>query len=189
MPEPIQKEYARLRRRPFLMPLGVPVALGLVMLAVLAWAVLSASTTTIYVIRHAEPAGETGSAAALSLAGELRAKRLVEVFGHAPAGLGLDAILVSEERRTQDTARPLANTLGLPVVVVPMQEPARVARAVQEFRGGRLLVIADRADLAPIVEALSGKSVPEVAATDFGTLFVVTRPRYSPASVGVLALP
>ena len=188
MTETIHKEYAKLRRQPFLVPLGLPIALGLLLLAILAWVVLSASTTTVYVIRHAEPASKGDSS--LSLAGELRAERLREVFGSAPRGQALDAIVVSEERRTQDTARPLANALGVPVIVVPSAEPAAMARrALSEFHGGRVLIIGDAAGLPDIVAALSGATVPAVSDADFGTVFVVARPRYSPAAVSVLRLP
>jgi len=188
MTEPIRKEYAKLRRQPFLVPLGLPVALGLVLLAVAAWAVTSASTTTVYLIRHAEPA--SGSSGSLSLAGELRAARLREIFGRAPPGLAIDGIVVSEDRLTQDTVRPLANALSLPVIVMPAGDPAAIARrALSEFRGGRMLVVGDSAGIAAIVEELSGVAVPPAADTDFGVVYVVARPRYSPASVGVLRLP
>jgi len=191
MNEPMQKEYAKLRRRPFLMPLGVPVAFGLVFLAALAWVVLSASTTTVYVIRHAEitTSGEGGESP-LSLAGELRAERLQQVFGGSGPQMALDGVLVSEARRTQDTARPLANALGIPVIVLPGADPEDIAdRTLGEFRGGRVLIIADREELPGIVEALSGVAIPEVTETEFGALFVIARPRYSPPSVSRLTLP
>lgn len=188
MTEPIHKEYAKLRRQPFLVPLGLPVALGLVLLAAVAWAVTSASTTTVYLMRHAEPA--SGSNEALSLAGELRAARLPGIFGSALPGLAVDGIVIPEDRLTQDTVRPLANALSLPVIVMPAGDPAAIAgRALDEFRGGHVLVVADSAGVAAIVEELSGVAVPPAGDTEFGLVYVVARPRYSPASVGVLRLP
>lgn len=188
MTEPIRKEYAKLRRRPFLAPLGIPLALGLVILAVLAWAVLSASTTTVYVIRHAEPA--SAGDRTLSLAGELRAERLRQAFGDVSESLWLDAILVTEDRRTQDTARPLGEALGVPVVVIPGSEPAlAVRRALSDYRGGRVLVIAGAAQVPAIIATLSGETVPAVGDTDFSTVYVVARPRYSPASVSAFRFP
>jgi len=188
MTEPIRKEYAKLRRQPFLMPLGLPVALGLVLLAVVAWAVTSASTTTVYLIRHAEPAA--GASGSLSLAGELRAGRLREIFGSAPPGLALDGIVVSDDRLTQETARPLANALAVPVIVMPAGDPAAIARrALGEFRGRRVLVVGDAAGMAAVLKELSGVAVAPVGDAEFGVVYVVARPRYSPASVGVLRLP
>lgn len=190
MTEPMRKEYASLRRRPFLTPVWLTAFVGLLLFGLLAWAALSASTTTVYVLRHAEVLPGAGPDPSLSLAGELRAERLREIFGEAPGELALDGILVSELRRTQETARPLANALGIPVVVAPAADPAAVARrALAEFRGGRVLIVGHSNTVPAIVESLSGQGVPAMAETDFGTLYVVARPRFSPASVSMLRLP
>jgi phosphohistidine phosphatase SixA len=189
MAESMHKEYANLRRRPFLTPVWLTVLGAVVLIALLAWGVLSASTTTIFVIRHAEAAAEDGTDPSLALAGELRAVRLREIF-REPGALGLDGILVSEYRRSQETARPLANALGIPVIVVAGGDPATVAqRALAGFRGKRVLIIGDGNTVPGIVEALSGRQVMPMDATDFGTVYVITRPRLSPASVSVLRLP
>jgi len=186
----MHKEYAKLRRQPFLVPLGLPVAGGLALLALLAWAMLSASTTTVYVIRHAEPATREAGDPPLSPAGEMRAGRLRDAFGQSRAGLSLDGVVVTTARRTQETARPLAAALGVPVIVMPGDDPDALAqRALSEFRGGRVLVVGDAEMVPDVVKALSGQAVPGPAANDFGTMYVVARPRYSPASVSVLRLP
>lgn len=189
MTEPMQKEYARLRRRPFLTPVWLTALGGLLALAVVAGAVMSASTTTVFVMRHAEQVRDGSEDPPLSAAGEARAERLREIFGRAPEGLGIDGIIVSELRRSQDTARPLAEALGIPVVVVAAGDPAEVARrALRDFHGGRVLVLGHGNTVPDIVEALAGRPVPAMDETDFGTIYVVARPRYSPASVGVLHL-
>jgi hypothetical protein len=103
-------------------PLWLPLLALVVLLAVAGWAVVSASTTVVLVMRHAE-AGTEGADPLLSAEGEARAARLAAVFAAAP-GLAPDGIIVSEHRRTQETARPLATALGVPVIVVPAEEPA-----------------------------------------------------------------
>ena len=189
MTENMHKEYAKLRRRPFLTPVWLSALGALVAFALLAWGVLSASTTTVFVLRHAEASAGDSKDPSLSLAGELRAERLREVFGEA-GELGLDGILVSEYRRSQDTARPLATALGIPVIVVSAADPATVAnRALDEFRGGRVLIIGHANTVPGLVEALSGRKVPAMGETDFATVYVITRPRFSPATVSVLRLP
>ena len=189
MTETMHKEYAKLRRRPFLTPVWLTAMGALVAFALLSWGVLSASTTTIFVLRHAEASAEAGNDPPLSLAGELRAERLLEAFG-ATGDLGLDGILVSETRRSQETARPLATALGVPVIVVPAADPATVAsRALAEFRGGRVMIIGHSNTVPAVVGALSGRKVPAMGETDFATVYVVTRPRFSPATVSVLRLP
>jgi len=190
MTETLRKEYAKLRRRPFLMPLGFPVAGAILLLAVAAWLVISASTTTVFVMRHAEAAPEQGGDPGLSLAGQVRAERLVEVFASQPGRMALDGVIVSDRRRTQDTARPLANALGIPVVVVPADDPrGAVRRALDEFHGGRVLIIGHANTVPGIVRELSGEQVPAMAETDYQTLYVVARPQFSRRSVAVLHLP
>lgn len=190
MTEPMRKEYAKLRRRPFLTPVWLTALGGLLALALLAAAVMSASTTTVFVLRHAEQVRDGSDDPPLSAAGEARAERLREVFGQGGEGLTIDGIIVSGLRRSQDTARPLAAALGVPVVVVGAGDPGETARrALRDFHGGRVLVIGHGNTVPAIVEALSGSIVPAMDETDFSTVYVVARPRYSPASVSVLRLP
>jgi phosphohistidine phosphatase SixA len=189
MTESLHKEYAKLRRRPFLMPLGFPVAGVLLLLVIAGWLVMSASTTTIFVMRHAETAPD-GPDAGLSLAGELRAEQLAEVFASQKGDLALDGVVVSSLRRTQDTARPLANALGIPVVVVESGEPRAMARrAIDEFHAGRVLVIGHSNTVPEIVLELSGREVPPMSESDYGTVYVVARPQFSRKSVTLLRLP
>jgi phosphohistidine phosphatase SixA len=189
MTESMHKEYANLRRRPFLTPVWLTVLGALVLIALLGWGVLSASTTTIFVLRHAEALTGEGKDPSLSLAGQLRAERLRQVFGEA-GGLGVDGIVVSEFRRSQETARPLATALGIPLIVVAAADPAGVAqRALAEFRGKRVMIIGDGNTVPGIVEALSGRKLLPMDETDFATVYVIARPRFSPASVSVLRLP
>ncbi|KPK13433.1 MAG: hypothetical protein AMJ67_17555 [Betaproteobacteria bacterium SG8_41] len=189
MSESLHKEYAKLRRRPFLMPLGFPVAGALLLLVIAGWLVVSASTTTIFVMRHAETAAE-GPDPGLSPAGELRAERLAQVFASPGGDFALDGVVVSSRRRTQDTARPLANALGIPVVVVESDEAAAMARrALEEFHGRHVLVIGHSNTVPGIVRELSGRDVPPMSETDYGTVYVVARPQFSRESVTVLRLP
>ena len=190
MTQPMRKEYAKLRRRPFLTPVWLTALGGLLVLLLLAWAVLSASTTTLYVIRHAEQVTDGGQDPPLSAGGQARAERLRDVFGQGGAGLGIDGIIVSEFRRAQETARPLADARGIPVVVVDADDPGETARrALRDFHGGRVLIIGHGNTVPAIVEALSGEAVPAMDEGDYRTMYVVARPRYSPASVSVLRLP
>jgi broad specificity phosphatase PhoE len=71
------------------------------------------SRTTILVIRHAEKAS-TDANANLSSAGKDRAQRLVAAAKDA----GVSAIYTTEFCRTSQTAQPLANQLGLPLIVL-----------------------------------------------------------------------
>jgi broad specificity phosphatase PhoE len=180
----MRKEYASLRRRPLLAPVWIAAFVGVVLLAIAVWMLSAASTTTVLVIRHAEKALTPPDDPPLSPTGEARAAALAEQLGRAPRGLGIDCIYVSEFRRTQDTVRPLANRLGIPMIVVPAEDSARVAkRALREYRGGRILIVGHSNTVPAIVEELSGDRVPEMNENEYGIAYVVAVPRFSRAAV------
>jgi broad specificity phosphatase PhoE len=186
----MRKEYASMRRRPFLAPVWFAAFAALALLALGGWLLFAGSTTTVFVMRHAEKAAVPGDDPPLSVAGENRALALAEHFGRAPKGLGLDCIIVSEFRRTQDTVRPLANRLGIPVIVVPAGDSARAAaRALSEYRGGRVLIVGHSNTVPELVEELSGRKVPAMSDSEYGAVYVVAVPRFSRASVSRFDLP
>jgi phosphohistidine phosphatase SixA len=185
----MRKEYARLRRRPFLMPLWLPVLAALVALAVAVWLVLSASTTLVLVVRHAEALPDAGDDPVLSAAGEARAQRLAALLTSAQ-GFAPEGIIVSGLRRSQETARPLAAALGVPVIVVESRDPDAVAeRALAGFQGGRVLVIGHSNTVPAIVERLARQPVPAMSETEYGALYAVAVPRFSRPVVVRLELP
>lgn len=120
----MRKEYASLRRRPLLAPVWLA-ALAAVFVVVLAiWLLASASTTTIMVMRHAEKSALPAEDPPLSVVGEARALALAQILGQAPEEFRVQAIFVSEFRRTQDTVRALASRLGVPVIQVAPPTPS-----------------------------------------------------------------
>ncbi len=188
----MRKEYASLRRRPLLAPVWIAALAGLVVIAIGFWLVTAASTTTVFVMRHAEKltVNPEDPDPALAPAGEARALELAQHFGRAPKGQTLDAIIVTELRRTQDTVRPLANRLGIPVIVVKAGDPAGAAkRALSEYRGGRVLIVAHSDTVPVIVKELSGVDVGPMSEADYGILYLVAVPRFSRPAVTRLDLP
>jgi phosphohistidine phosphatase SixA len=188
----MRKEYASLRRRPLLAPVWIAALAGIVVIALGFWLLSAASTTTVFVMRHAEKltVNPDDPDPALAPAGEARALELARHFGQAPQGLSLDAIFVTELKRTQDTVRPLANKLGIPVIITPADDPAGMAkRALSDFRGGRVLIVAHSDTVPRIVEELSGIEVGPMPESEYGVLYLVAVPRFSRAAVTRLDLP
>ncbi len=184
------KEYASLKRRPFLAPVWLTALAGLLVVALAIWLLSVASTTTVIVMRHAEKAATPIEDPPLSPAGEERAKMLANFFGQSPTEFRIDGIIVSQFRRTQETVRPLANRLGVPVIVVPAADIERTAeRARDEYRGGRVLIVGHSDTVPAIVEELSGRKVPPMSAAEYGIVYIVALPRFSRASVTRLDLP
>jgi phosphohistidine phosphatase SixA len=188
----MRKQYASLRRRPLLAPVWLAALGGMLVIALAFWLVSAASTTTVFVMRHAEKqtSNPQDPDPPLAPAGEARAAELTQFFGRAPRGQGLDAIIVSEFRRTQDTVRPLANRLGVPVITMPAEDPAGTAeRALSENRGGRVLIVGHSDTVPEIVRELSGIEVGPMSEADYGILYMVVVPRFSRAAVTRLDFP
>lgn len=180
----MHKEYASLRRRPLFAPVWLAALAAVFVVGLAIWLLASASTTTIIVMRHAEKAALPAEDPPLSAVGEARAQTLAQILGQAPEEFRIQGIFVSEFRRTQDTVRPLANRLGVPVIVVPAADISTVAdRARDEYRGGRVLIVGHSNTVPEIVEKLSGHKVPAMAETEYGIVYVVALPRFSRASV------
>jgi phosphohistidine phosphatase SixA len=187
----MKSERASLQHRPFLIPLwltaiaafAAAVVFGLALFA--AWTWVTANSTTVVVIRHAEK--ETVSAAdpALSAAGEARAALLARMFGE-PKGVGrLDAIYVSATLRSRSTAAPLAGRLGIVPIVAGADDPKGLARRVLREDGGKRVMVIGHINTVPeIVAALSGRSdIPSIDEQDFATMYVVTVPRIGRANL------
>src|SRR5947199_7418785 len=77
--------------------------------------------TTIILIRHAEKIIDPNNPDVdLSAAGQARAQELARMFGDT----GINAIYATQYKRTQQTVKPLADKLGLPVTVVNAKSTA-----------------------------------------------------------------
>src|SRR5579863_5279918 len=129
-------------RRPFLAPIWLPALAGALLLAMAVLVLHEASTTTIVVVRHAEKAVGTIDDPPLSPEGEQRAERLAMMFSEGSAAGHLDAIYVTNTRRSQQTAAALAARLHLIPTVMPLSDiGALVGRVVREHRGGAVLIV------------------------------------------------
>jgi len=86
------------------------------------------TTTTFILVRHAERAKEQG-ASALTPAGRERATALVAAIGD----MGITAIYCPDRGRNRETARPLADHLGLTLNLIPEARLANTHRFADEF--------------------------------------------------------
>lgn len=180
---PMVDKLTQMKRRPFLVPLLLPV-LGLALLvAAVAWFVDARATTIVIVIRHAETEPTTGTDPGLSVVGRERAARLVRLLHEAKPVRGIDAVYVSELRRTQETAAPVAETSGLPVNVIPTDTwnslPARIRR---QHHGESVLVVGNSTTVPQLVEALSGDPVT-LKDDEYDAMYIVFLPQLAHARV------
>jgi broad specificity phosphatase PhoE len=135
-----------------------------------------AAAQTVILVRHAEKADEGGKDPTLSAAGERRAQALAEALQDA----GVTAVVTTELKRTQQTARPLATRRGLTPEVVATRSGATpahaeaVAEAVRHHKGGVVLVVGHSNTVPAIIGALGGPRLPQICDAEYGNLFVVT---------------
>ena len=103
---------------------------------VLSVTLTSCSTTTVYIVRHAEKVDETDSTD-LSLPGKQRALALADTL----ASRGIDSIFTTPYRRTRQTAEPLARRLAIRSLDYAPKPTGAVVDRVDRIRGKTVLVV------------------------------------------------
>jgi broad specificity phosphatase PhoE len=170
-------------RRPFLAPVWLTMLAALFVLCVAFALYRSASTTVVVLVRPAEKEAGTIDDPPLSEAGEQRAQRLAQMLGDATGVGQIDAIYVSNTRRAQQTAAPLAERLGKRTVVVEGDAAAAASRVMREHDGGTVLFVGSTASVPQLVHELSGLEVGAGTEKEHDTLYVVSIPTFGRASV------
>jgi len=126
------------------------------------------SANVIFLVRHAEKESQEHDAV-LSVQGKKRAECLARVLHDA----NIQTIYVSEFTRTQQTARPLAQALGITPKIVPASDIETVVSGSLKQPSGVLIV--GHSDTIPeIVNKLTGRTV-QVADTEYDKLILVVQ--------------
>jgi broad specificity phosphatase PhoE len=173
---------SRSRRSAFLAPVWLGAVAALLAVLALAWAWRSQVTTTVLLVRHAEQEPAPAADPPLSETGRARAARLAALLGEPdPAGRPV-AILVSDTRRSAETAAPLAGRLGVNPEVIPGGDPAATVRAIFERHRGETVIVVGHANTVPSIAArLIGTELAEpVGVGEFDLLYVLSLPRFGP---------
>lgn len=168
----LKKDHRGLRRRPLYTPLAIVVASVLAALVVGAWLVASWGTTTVVLVRHGERVSEARDAE-LSPAGQARAERLANML----EGAGLDAIYVSEARRTQLTAAPLAQRTGIDPQVVPAARHGRLVRRLKWRHRGDVVLVVGHSNTVPLIADGLGAPIGVIEADEYSGFWVITYSR------------
>jgi probable phosphoglycerate mutase len=138
---------------------------------------LSAQATpaTVILVRHSEKALEPKDNPPLSAAGHARAAAVVEMLRHA----GVDVVYHSNRVRTYETAKALGDSLGVPLVEVPLTklEPwvAALVQHVRKDGGGRVSVIAGHSNTyGPVIQAFGGPKIEEIVEERYDDVIILT---------------
>ncbi len=151
--------------------------LAALLFATFAWAAPPPACTTIIIVRHAEQTDPKAADPPLSAAGAARATALAAAIAHS----GVQAIYVTQFKRTKQTAAPSAALLHVPVTEVDVDlahvadYPRQLARRVlTEHHGGIVLIVSHSNTVPGIVTALTNVPVHPIASTEYDRFTVVT---------------
>ncbi|MFD2932719.1 SixA phosphatase family protein [Spirosoma flavum] len=127
------------------------------------------SSTTVYIVRHAEKMNETDTTD-LSPAGYVRAAALADTL----ANRGIDSIFTTPYYRTQQTAQPLAKRIGVQVTAYPAKPTEAIVDRVNRIHGKTVLVVGHSNTILEIARGLGAKpAIAKIESGDFDNLFRV----------------
>lgn len=165
----------RRRRRRQLTVLGfLLIAFGM------AWFFENQATTTVILVRYAEPAADPAGNPGLSEAGKARAEELARLLAYTDVVAGVDAIIATQFRRAQETGDPLARRLHLAVQTADVNDIEGLRkRILKQYKGKIVLVIAHPDQLDLLIREFHGsKKLPPMAAGEFDNVYIVSIPWY-----------
>ena len=163
----------RRRRRIQIIIIYTAIAIGL------AWFFESQATTTMIFVRHAEKALIPVDDPGLSAEGEARAAELARQLVDADVVAGIDAIYATNTRRAMETARPVADALGLEIFTYRNQDDDEpVVDAMVRAHKGKIILVVGHSDTLPTMIAALGasKKVPPIAEGEYDNLYLISIP-------------
>lgn len=125
-----------------------------------------ASSYELYLVRHFEKRSDESNPR-LTEHGEARAQALIALL----ADKQIQHIYSSDYRRTQQTARPISEALGLPILSYPVRDLAGFAKGLLADQKNSLIV--GHSNTTPQLVSLLGGEATPIAENEFGELFVL----------------
>ena len=179
-------QLTRLRRRPLLAPLLIPMLGILAAGAGVYWIGTWARTTVVVLVRHAEVGNSATDDPDLSPAGENRVAGLGELLADLLGPAKVDYLYAADTRRAQQTAAPVANQFKLPINVLASSDWAGLAGRIKRDHRGRTVVVVGYATTLPLVlSQLTGQSIA-MGEDEFDSIYVAVMP--SPGETRVFRL-
>ena len=162
----------RRRRRVQFLVIYTAIAIGL------AWFFESQATTTIIFVRHAERAALPEGDPGLSDAGQRRVAELTRQLVDADVVAGVDAVYATQFRRSQETARPVADALDLPINTYDAEDTELVLENILDDHKGKIILVVGHSNTLPLLMANLGasKKVPPIAEAEYDNIYIVSIP-------------
>lgn len=170
--ERAERRRRRRRRRIQIVVIYTAIAVGL------AWFFESQATTTIIFVRHAEKDLTVADDPPLSDAGRLRAAELARQLVDADVVAGVDAVYSTPFKRTQQTARAVADALDLPVNIYAVDDDEAVLENILKRHKGKIILVVGHSDTLPVLIANLGasKRVPPIHEDEYDNIYVISIP-------------
>jgi broad specificity phosphatase PhoE len=127
------------------------------------------ATPVVFIVRHAEKAATGGKDPELSVAGQDRAKALARILKDSQ----ITTVFVTEFKRTQETAAPMAKEAQLTPIVVPADDVAGMAAKVRALNGNAL-VVGHGNTIPELMKALGISTPIVIPENDYSDFFVVS---------------
>lgn len=169
-----ERRSRRRRRRIQIFVIYTAIAVGL------AWFFESQATTTMIFVRHAEKEAQPADDPPLSDAGRRRVAELTRQLADADVVAGIDAIYVTDTKRSEQTAEPLARRLGIEMQYYetdPEDNEPIVDKMVADNKGKIILVVGHSNTLQALIADLgASKLVPDIADNEYDNIYIISIP-------------
>ena len=167
-----ERRRRRRRRRLTVVIIYTAIAVGL------AWFFESQATTTVIFVRHAEKAAEPADDPGLSPAGQRRVAELTRQLVDADVVAGVDAVYSTPYRRTEETARPVAEVLDLPVHSYDAADTEAIMEYIVKEHKGKIILVVGHSNTLPALIGNMGasKKVPPIAEDEYDNIYIVSIP-------------
>jgi len=167
-----QRRRRRRRRRIQVIIIYTAIAVGL------AWFFESQATTTVIFVRHAEKATVPADDPGLSAAGQRRVAELTRQLKDADVVAGIDAVYSTPYRRTEETARPIADALDLPINTYDAADTEAIMEHIVKAHKGKIILVVGHSNTLPLLMANMGasKKVPAIAENEYDNIYIVSIP-------------
>ena len=167
-----QRRRRRRRRRIQVIIIYTAIAVGL------AWFFESQATTTVIFVRHAEKATVPADDPGLSAAGQRRVAELTRQLADADVVAGIDAVYSTPYRRTEETARPIAEALDLPINTYDAADTEAIMEHIVRVHKGKIILVVGHSNTLPLLMANMGasKKVPPIAENEYDNIYIVSIP-------------
>jgi broad specificity phosphatase PhoE len=91
---------------------------------------------------------------------------------------GIDAIYSTPLKRSQETARPIADALNLPINTYEAADTNSVLERILKKHKGKVILVVGHGNTVPVLIANLGasKKVPRIAQGEFDNIYIVSIP-------------